>query len=166
MTALNYSIRPAALTDVPFLWDMLYQTIYVPADATPLSRGILNHSEISRYVLGWGQLHDTSLVAVDRESSQPIGAARFRLLVGEHRGYGYVDDRTPELSTAVVPEYRGRGVRTSLLSQLLTAAQVHYPAVSLSVSLDNPALRLYQRLGFEGVRMCGTSLTMLRRWNP
>ena len=41
----------------------------------------------------------------------PIGAAWLRLLKGDERGYGHVDDETPELGMAVLPAYRGRGVR-------------------------------------------------------
>jgi ribosomal protein S18 acetylase RimI-like enzyme len=35
--------------------------------------------------------------------------------------------------------------------------------MSLSVAAENPALRLYERLGFEVVAKVGTSLTMRKR---
>ncbi len=161
--SLNYGIRPITLADEPFLWEMLYRAIYVPEGTSPPSRDIAHHPEMRRYVQHWGQPHDIGIVAIDRKSAQPIGAAWLRLLTGENKGYGYVDETTPELTIAVVPAYRSLGVGTSLLSHLLTTAQAHYPAVSLSVSADNPALRLYQRLGFDIVGRCGTSLTMRRK---
>jgi len=130
--SLNYGIRPITLADEPFLWEMLYRAIYVPEGTSPPSRDIAHHPEMRRYVQHWGQPHDIGIVAIDRKSAQPIGAAWLRLLTG-------------------------------LLSHLLTTAQAHYPAVSLSVSADNPALRLYQRLGFDIVGRCGTSLTMRRK---
>lgn len=64
---------------------------------------------------------------------------------------------------AVLPGLRGRGVGSDLLAQLLRSARAVYRAVSLSVSADNPAVRLYERAGFERVRECGESLTMLKR---
>ena len=81
---------------------------------------------------------------------QPIGAAWVRLLVGDQQGYGYVDDATPELTMALLPAYRGRGIGRQLLEQLFEAGRGLYPAISLSVWPDNqPAYQLYQRLGFE-----------------
>jgi ribosomal protein S18 acetylase RimI-like enzyme len=55
----------------------------------------------------------------------------------------------PELSIAILSEYRARGVGTELLLHLFEHLKSRYPAIYLSVSLENPALRLYQRLGFE-----------------
>jgi ribosomal protein S18 acetylase RimI-like enzyme len=71
------------------------------------------------------------------------------LLRGEERGFAYVDDETPELAVAVLPEYRGKGIGTALLMRHLEAAAGLYRALSLSVSPRNPAKRLYERLGFE-----------------
>lgn len=102
-------------------------------------------------------------VAVDAGSGKPIGAAWLRLLKGDERGYGHVDDETPELGMAVLRGHRGRGVGSDLLRCLLKSAGAVYHSVSLSVSADNPALRLYGRAGFERVRVCGASLTMIKR---
>ncbi len=71
-------------------------------------------------------------------------------------------DATPELAIAVWPHWRGRGVGTGLLRALLETADERYAAVSLSVSRENPARRLYERFGFETVAEAGTSLTMRR----
>lgn len=145
-----------------FLWEMLYQAIHVTQEEEPPSREVLLHPEIRRYLQDWGQPHDSGFVAVDPVPARPIGAAWLRLLSGDQQGYGYVDDATPELTVAVVPECRGKGVGTRLLSHLLATTESRYPALCLSVSPDNPALRLYKRLGFETVGTCGTSLVMKR----
>ncbi|MEW6210204.1 MAG: N-acetyltransferase, partial [Acidobacteriota bacterium] len=84
---------------------------------------------------------------------------------GENKGCGYVDDATPELSIAVAPEYRRRGVGTQLLILLLSKARGQYRAVSLSVLSDDPAVRWYQRLGFEVTATDCHSLTMVKRLN-
>jgi ribosomal protein S18 acetylase RimI-like enzyme len=155
-------IRPITPGDTRFLWEMLYEAIYVPEGVKPPSRDVLLQPEIRRYLQDWGQPHDLGFVAVDSVSSNLIGAVWLRLLIGDQKGYGYVDDATPELTVAVVPECRGKGVGTRLLSHLLRTAESRYPSLSLSVSPDNPALRLYNRLGFEMVGSCGTSLVMKR----
>lgn len=95
--------------------------------------------------------------------AQPVGAAWLRCFGEGNKGYGYIDAETPELSIALLPTHRGKGIGTALLSALLVTAQTRCRAVCLSVSLDNPAARLYQRLGFEVVSRDATSLIM-RRW--
>jgi ribosomal protein S18 acetylase RimI-like enzyme len=157
-------ILPLTPTDEPFLWDMLYQAIYVPEGAPPLPRTILQTPEIRRYVEGWGREDDWGCLV--RVNGVPVGAVWMRLFTGDQRGYGYVDDATPELSIALLPEYRGQGIGEKLLTHLLKTAPNCYPAVSLSVLPDNPALRLYQRLGFEITTKSPSSLTLVRRWEP
>ena len=156
-------IRPITPDDTGFLWEMLYEAIYVAEGVTRPPRDVLLHPEIRRYLQDWGQPHDSGFVALDPVTSDPIGAVWLRLLVGDQKGYGYVDDETPELTVAVVPEYRGKGIGTRLLSHLFAAAEARYSCLSLSVSLNNPALRLYNRMGFETVGICGASLVMKRR---
>jgi len=157
---LNFHFRAITSADQSFLWDMLYQAIYVPEGETSPERDLIYRPELSKYVRDWGLFGDQGILALEPEQNNPVGAAWFRLLTGADKGYGYVDDATPELSIAILPEYRGKGVGSQLLSRLLEMAQAQYPSISLSVSLDNPALRLYQRLGFEDVQYCGRSLIM------
>jgi ribosomal protein S18 acetylase RimI-like enzyme len=121
---INYSLRSLTPTDQPFLWEML---------------------DLARYVQDWGQEGDRGFLASDLATGEPIAAVWLRFLIGENQGYGYIDDQTPELGLAVVPEYRGQGIGTALLNALVAVVP---GAISLSVSADNPALRLYQRFGF------------------
>ena len=159
----SITIRPLTSEDQPFLWEMLYQALYVPEGGQPFPRDIIKIPEISRYAEGWGKRGDRGFVALD-ESNHLIGAVWIRLLKGENKGYGYVDDATPELSIAVTPEYRGQGVGTKLITHLLEQTENRFGAISLSVSSDNPAVRLYHRIGFE-VAASGNSLTMVKRMN-
>jgi ribosomal protein S18 acetylase RimI-like enzyme len=91
---------------------------------------------------------------------RPIGAAWLRRLTGANRGFGSLDDETPELSIAVLPDHRGKGVGTRLLTDLLETARARYLSVCLSVSAGNPARRLYERVGFVAVGEASGSLTM------
>ncbi|HEV2665385.1 MAG TPA: GNAT family N-acetyltransferase [Blastocatellia bacterium] len=158
--ASDIIIRSLTAADEPFLWETLYQALYVPEGADPFPRDVVRLPEISRYVDGWGRLDDQGFVAAIDETC--VGATWIRLLKGANKGYGYVDETTPELTIAVMPAFRGRGIGTKLLARLMAEAKNRYQAVSLSVSADNPALRLYQRFGFRVVATSGNSLTMIK----
>lgn len=158
----EYKVRPLMLSDQPFLWEMLYESLYVPEGHAPFERGILEQPEIARYVRGWGRENDSGFVAVDADG-RSLGAIWLRLFKGEEKGFGYVDDQTPELGMAVLAEYRGQGIGTSLLARLIESAEGVYEYLSLSVAAENPARRLYQRLGFEEVGKCDDSITMRRK---
>jgi ribosomal protein S18 acetylase RimI-like enzyme len=155
-----YYIRRLTVDDEPFLWEMLYHALYVPAGQEPFPKEIVREPELARYVLGWGKKDDRGFAAVDEVSLQPIGAVWMRLFSAEYKGYGYVGDDIPELSMALHPAYRDQGIGTDLLRHLIEDARQKYPALSLSVSSDNPAVRLYQRLGFEVIEQNGASFTL------
>ncbi len=158
----QYKIRSLTAADQSLLWDMLYLSLFVPEGNTPFERSVLEHPDISKYVRDWGRAGDFGFVA-DGENKQPLGAIWLRLLAGEEKGYGYVDDFTPELGMAVFPEHRRRGIGTSLLTRLFETAGASYEQISLSVARGNPVRRLYKRLGFEVVAENENSLTMRKR---
>lgn len=154
-------IRTLTTADRSFLWEMLYQALYVPKGADPFPRNIVKRPEISRYAEDWGQAEDLGFVAVI--DGICVGATWIRLMKGANKGYGYVDETIPELTIAVAPVFRGRGIGTSLLARLMVEAKDRYHAISLSVSAENPALRLYRRFGFEVVATSGDSFTLMKR---
>ncbi len=127
--------------DEPILWIML---MYAAQESSLES--VQKHPYLSCYVDGWGRVGDVSFGAFINEV--PVGAAWLRLWSDSDRGLGYTDPVIPELAMAVLPEYRGKGVGTELLMQLLETAQDKFPAVCLNVRANNPAVRLYQRAGF------------------
>jgi GNAT superfamily N-acetyltransferase len=148
---LRYSYRPAGPDDVDFLWEMLYHASYAADDGMPDAGALHEHAVLARYVEGWGRPSDLGVVAVVDGTGDRIGAAWLRLFRGDKKGFGYVDDDTPELAIAVVPAHRGRGIGARLITDLLDAARGAFGAVSLSVRADNPARRLYERTGFRTV---------------
>ena len=146
-------IRSAGAQDLPFLRDMLRHAYYA-------RWGSEADVPLERYVVGWGRPGDSALVTIDE--FQPVAAAWYRLFQADEPGYGYVDADTPELTIAVVPSRRGRGLGEELLSALLAQARTEaYTRISLSVEPDNPALRLYEQHGFARVGEHGGAWVML-----
>jgi len=74
------------------------------------------------------------------------GGAWARMLLN---GFGHVDTDTPELMVAVLPEFRNQGLGRLLLEHLFKEAAKIYIRLSLSVEADNPAIALFEELGFE-----------------
>jgi ribosomal protein S18 acetylase RimI-like enzyme len=153
-------IRPAVVSDFDVLRDMLfYAARWRPGQESDSKASVLSDDHVVRYVDGWGRPGDTGFIA--EEYGQPVGAAWLRLFPRERPGYGFIDGTIPELSIAVVPGRRGSGIGWALLTATLAAARkAGYPAVSLSVEADNPAQRLYERVGFKKVGQPGGASTM------
>lgn len=92
----GYSIRRLTPPDQSFLWEMLYHSLYVREGDPPFERSVVCRPEIAKYVRDWGRSRDdTGFVAV-LEGGQPVGAVWLRLLTGDEKGFGYVDEHTPE----------------------------------------------------------------------
>lgn len=151
-------VRRGGAQDVRFLRDMLHHAYYWKERAPDTGPG-----PVALYVKAWGRPGDTAVIAID--GGFPVGAAWYRLFGGERPGYGFVDERTPELAIAVVPSARGKGIGSQLLDTLLARArEAGYPSISLSVDRNNAgAIELYERHGFTRVGEDADSLTMLAR---
>jgi len=55
---------------------------------------------------------------------------------------------------AVLPEYRGAGIGSVLMSEILNESRQTGKPVRLHVEIFNPALAWYDRLGFWTIRKC------------
>jgi ribosomal protein S18 acetylase RimI-like enzyme len=159
VNGMTYPIRSLTPADQSFLWEMLYQALYVSADQTPPPREMIFQPDLARYVQDWGRSGDRGFVAIDPTTGNPIGAVWLRFLIGDNKGYGYVNEATPELGIAVLPAYRGQGIGTALLNALMASKP---GAISLSVAVDNPAVRLYQRFGLTIVQESHGTLILSR----
>jgi ribosomal protein S18 acetylase RimI-like enzyme len=148
---MSIELREAVAADEPFLEVMVLLAAgwreEGPAAPAP---------ELERYTRGFGRAGDAGMIA--SRAGEAVGAAWCRRFVARDAGYGFVAEDVPELAIAVRREARGAGVGTALLTRLLEQV----PEVSLSVEADNPARRLYERLGFVTVS-AERGLTMVRR---
>jgi len=84
---------------------------------------------------------------------------------GERAGRLYVHRGTGEIrimDIALAPAFRGRGIGTALLRELMDEAGGSGRALSIHVEANNPARRLYERLGFVPAGEHG--IYVLMRW--
>ena len=168
---LDVSIEP--LEDIEDAWKFLA----IAAHETDVEV-LKSNPDLARYAQNFGndENNDVGFVAYDEDSGNrsSIGAAWVRFWPSsDDGGYGYVRSDIPELAIGVDPNQTGNGIGTKLLHTLLDElARRKIPAMSLSCRDDNPALRLYQRMGFQNVegtevsnRVGGQSFTMIK-WLP
>jgi GNAT superfamily N-acetyltransferase len=146
------NIRSTGPEDVAFLKQMLYEAAAWNPD-WPRQRTLETLADpiLERYHTGWGRPGDAGVIA--EFDGEPIGAAWYRLFTEEEPGYGFVDEKTPELGIAVVPLHRRKGVGETLLRALMVQARRDgYQALSLSVAVHNRSRMMYERVGFTKIR--------------
>ncbi|WP_084103755.1 GNAT family N-acetyltransferase [Demequina sp. NBRC 110056] len=153
--------RVAGASDVDALWTMLGYAFDWRGRGDLSLEALRDAPHIAHYVSGWGRAGDHGILA--ETESTVAGAAWVRLLTSKDPGYGYVADDVPELSMAVAPEFRGRGLGRELLTRVIDEATTRgVRAISLSVEDGNEAARhLYEASGFVVVGRNGGSDTMV-----
>ena len=152
--------RPAIATDVDFLQKMLYEAARWNPDwpYEPIEE-VLAEPMLRRYWEGWGRPGDAGVIA--ELDGDPVGAAWYRLFTAAEPGYGFVDEKTPELGLAVEPLHRRKGIGETLLRALMVQAREEgFEALSLSVAAHNRSRMMYQRTGFVKVSEAEGSWTM------
>jgi len=95
---------------------------------------------------------------VERNIVEIDGVPAGRLWIDEWR------DQIRLVDIALMPEYRGSGFGSQLLHEVLDRGTASSKPVTIHVEGFNPALKLYQRLGFEHVDTNGVYFLM--RWTP
>jgi ribosomal protein S18 acetylase RimI-like enzyme len=97
-----------------------------------------------------------------------IGAEYSIVLVdGLPAGRLYLHEKPEDvriMDIVLAPEHRGSGIGSILLADILERAAGAGQAVSIHVEQYNPALHLYERLGFRQIDTNGVYLLM--EWRP
>jgi ribosomal protein S18 acetylase RimI-like enzyme len=155
------AVRPAAQDDLDLLWKFLaiaaYEPDVVTARAVPF---------VAAHLAEWQRPSDFGFIA--EHDGIAVGAAWARQFSPDEQPAFYVDERTPEVTIGVSAQVRGQGVGEILLQALIAEAEHRRIGLCLNVRHDNPARRLYERMGFRMVpgsavpnRVGGLSLGMI-----
>ena len=144
---MDYTIRPLRSDERHLLEDFLYEAIYVPEGFEgTVPRSIIHDDPKCRAAFeGFGDLPDDRALVAEVDG-RVVGACWVRTT----DEYGHIDDETPSFSISLYAQYRGQGIGGALMRQMLDELrEAGYARASLSVQKENPALRLYERLGFR-----------------
>lgn len=153
------ALRPCLPSDGEFLFQVFYHTRaeeFAPA--------------------GWDQARLTGFLR-DQSALQerhyhatyPDAAFEVVEVDGVPAGRQYLDRAGPVfqlIDIALLSPFRGQGFGSELLGRILREADGLGRAVALHVELDNPARRLYRRLGFQEGAAQGIHLPMRREPVP
>lgn len=156
----DYILREIEKKDQNFLFEMLYQSIYVDPNSPPTDREIINAPQIRKYVEDWGKEGDSGFIAIDKKTEDRIGAIWLRFFNFHNKGYGYINEDIPELGIAVDYEKRSKGIGSALMHKLLSNLNRSISSISLSVEPKNPAVKLYENIGFIECGAAGASIIM------
>ncbi len=104
--------------------------------------------------LSYRQLYPNAEYLVIEVKGEPVG----RLYLNRN------DDEFQLIDIALLSEFRNQGLGSLLIQSILEEAEQNNTPVRLHVEVNNPASRLYERLGFTTVENSGVHLSML--WQP
>lgn len=144
---MDFSIRPIRTSEHHLLAEFLHEAIFVPEGyegEVPYSV-IYEDPKCRAAFEGFGTLPDDRALVAEVDGAV-VGACWVRTT----NEYGHVDDETPSFSIALYKPFRGRGIGGAMMRAMLDELRdAGYARASLSVQKENPALRLYRRLGFR-----------------
>jgi len=157
----HFHIRPFKSEEQYFMREMFYASFFVPEGQAPFPHEIIDRLDLAKYISDWGSgKHDLSLVA-EREN-ELLGLVWGRSFSKDNKGYGFVDENTPEVGIAIRESDRGQGIGSALMRSIqLKYLEKGVRRLSLSTDKRNAATRLYKRMGFKIVGEEETAWTML-----
>ena len=151
------SLRPVTATDADFLC-----AVYASTRADELA--VTDWSDEQK-----AEFCKMQFTAQDAHYRQHYPTAEFSVVEhdGTPAGRLYVDRWSKEIrimDIALLPTHRRHGIGTGLLRALMDEARAGNKLLSIHVERMNPALRLYERLGFKIAEDKGVYLLM--EWTP
>lgn len=142
------TIRPIEGREVPLLEDFLYEAIYIPEGYTEeIPRNIIfNDPLLCTSIEGFGTKPDDRCLVAEI-SGKVVGACWTRIT----NECGHTDDETPSFAISIYKDYRGKGIGTALMAEMLDLLRDEgFARASLSVQKENlPAIHVYEKVGFE-----------------
>ncbi|MFV0538907.1 MAG: GNAT family N-acetyltransferase [Dysgonomonas sp.] len=146
------AIRKIKDEEINILKDMLYEAIYQAEDKPLIPKDIIENPEINVYIENFGKKQDDHCLIAETDG-KIVGAVWVRILADEIKGFGNIDNQTPEFAISLFKEYRNRGYGTMLMKEMIGHLKNKgYNQASLSVNRDNYAVHMYQKLGFSIIK--------------
>ena len=138
-------LRKLRENETELLKDFLYEAIFIPEGMKPPDKSIIKRPELSLYYLGFGNSSADNCIVAD-DDGRVVGAVWTRIM----NDYGHVDDATPSFAISLYKAYRGKGIGTTMMQEMLDLLRHQgYKKASLAVQKANYAVRMYESVGFK-----------------
>ena len=140
-------LREIKENETEILKDFLYEAIFIPEGMEPPAREIIEQPELKLYYDGFG-IGEADYCIVADDDGKVIGAVWTRIM----NDYGHIDEETPSFAISLYKEYRGQGIGTKLMKEMLSfLKEKGYKRASLAVQKANYAVKMYDNVGFKTV---------------
>ncbi len=133
--------------EVGLLKEFLYEAIFIPDGVEAPEKSIVTQPDLALYYddFGKGQADNCIVAEVD---GKVVGAVWTRIM----NDYGHVDDETPSFAISLYKDYRGKGIGTEMMHQMLSLLKTQgYEKASLAVQKANYAVKMYEKVGFKTI---------------
>lgn len=144
---MKLTLRPISDEDIPHLYDIYASTraeelALVPdwGEADKMAFLTQQFTAQHQYYQKVYQGADFQVIEYD---NQPVG----RLYIQ----WNFKSDEIRIIDIALLPAYRGKGIGTAILNTIFQKAAAASKCVTIHVEYNNPAMRLYERLGFRKI---------------
>ena len=138
---MEYTIREMTVMEYPLLNEFLYEAILISDVIKPTLKNITTSPELQIYVDRFGA-SKADFALVTEVEQKIVGAVWVRII----HDYGHIDDETPFLAISLYKKYRGQGIGTDMMKEMLSLLKTHgYKCVSLSVQKANYALKYIEK---------------------
>jgi ribosomal protein S18 acetylase RimI-like enzyme len=149
--------RPITEEDIEFLYKLYAST---RADEMVLTGW--NETVVEEFLRSQFNLQHTQYMKNYTEGGT------FEIILVDHIPAGrlYLQRKPNDLhiiDIALLPEFRGKGTGSRIMKELMAEADQKNLPLTLYVEQFNPALGLYERLGFEKKELIGVYFSMVRR---
>ncbi|MDP3180584.1 MAG: GNAT family N-acetyltransferase [Bacteroidota bacterium] len=152
---MKISYRKVSEEDFPFL-----KKVYRSTREEELSQAKMSAEDKSRFI-------EFQFNAQHAHYSQAYKDAEFDLILldGEPAGRLYLwrtETQIRIMDIALLPDFQGKGTGTKILQTIIQESEKSEKKLTIHVEYFNPALRLYERLGFKKVDDSGIYFYMER----
>jgi ribosomal protein S18 acetylase RimI-like enzyme len=142
---MKYIIREMQSQEYYLLDDFLYEAIFQRDETNLLPQTIIKNPELQVYIEGFGSKKDDYCLCAEVDG-KIVGAVWVRNI----RGYGNIDEITPEFAISLYKKFRGYGIGSEMMKRMIAhLKQAEYSKTSLAVQKDNPAVKMYLKVGFQ-----------------